>query len=179
MKKRILVVAHEADVVEAIPITLELAGHQVILADCGFDAILWAERFLPDLILVDISLADMDGSTLIGILQRLPSTAALGSILLKPRRHDAPTQARFGRPEISSFNSSELLMQVAHTLTLCHAMSYQSMLDEQEKLAAGEGLIGPPGSGNSMLNRRRTGELPTLEKHLMSVTLVGNGPVTL
>jgi DNA-binding response OmpR family regulator len=121
MPKRILVVAHAADVVETIPITLELAGHKVALADRGLDAILWAERVRPDLILVDATLPDMDGPTIIRILQRLPSTAALATLLLEPRWHDTSVQTRAGRPENGSLNSSELLRQVAFALTLCHA----------------------------------------------------------
>ena len=96
MVKRILVVAHAADAAESIPITLELAGHKVELADCGLDAILWAEKLLPDLILVDASLPDMDGSTIIGILQRLPCTAALETILLKPRWRNPSAPMRSG-----------------------------------------------------------------------------------
>jgi CheY-like chemotaxis protein len=121
MEKRILVVARASDVVETIPITLELAGHKVTLADCGLDAILWSERFLPDLILVDASLPDMDGSTIIGILQCLPSTAALATLLLKPRGHNPSAQSQPGRPENGALHSSELLRQVAFALTLCHA----------------------------------------------------------
>jgi DNA-binding response OmpR family regulator len=121
MQKRILVVAHAADVVETIPITLGLAGHKVALADCGLDAILWADRVRPDLILVDANLPDMDGSTIIRILQRLPSTVALPTLLLKPRWHNAWAQIRGGWSETGSLNSSELLRQVALVLTLCHS----------------------------------------------------------
>ena len=137
MKKRILVVAHETDVVETIPITLELAGHKVALADCGLDAILWAERLLPDLILGDASLPDMDGSTIIGILHRLPATAALGTMLLKPRWHNPPAQVRTGPPEIGSLNSRDLLMQVAHALSLCHAARHERSLELQKETLEG------------------------------------------
>jgi CheY-like chemotaxis protein len=109
MQKRILVVAHAADIVETIPITLELAGHKVDLAGCGLDAILWAEIEKPDLILVDAVLPDMDGSAVVRILQRLPSTSALATFLLNRRR------------ENGSLASSKLLQEVAGALAFCHA----------------------------------------------------------
>jgi len=99
MQKHILVVAEAADVVETIPITLELAGYKVTLADCGLDAILWAERMLPDLIVVDATLTDMDGTAVVGILRLLPGTAALATILLEPRCRRSSTQRRFGRSQ--------------------------------------------------------------------------------
>jgi CheY-like chemotaxis protein len=133
MQKRILVVAHAADVVETIPITLELAGHKVALADCGLDAILWAERVRPDLILVDATLPDMDGCTIIGILQRLPATAALATILLQPRWHNPSAQSRPGRPANGSLNSSELLQQVAFARTRCHAARPEAALARERK----------------------------------------------
>jgi CheY-like chemotaxis protein len=123
MQKRILVVAQATEVVEAIPITLKLAGHKVALADCGLDAILWAEKARPDLILVDATLPDMDGSTIIRILRSLPSTTALATMLLDHRWQYAASASRSRRAEHDSLNSSELLRQVAVALTLCRAAS--------------------------------------------------------
>ncbi|HEV7926770.1 MAG TPA: response regulator [Verrucomicrobiae bacterium] len=122
MQKHILVVADAVEVVETIPITLELAGHKVTLADCGLDAILWAERMLPDLILVDSDLPDMGGVAIIGILRWLPATAGLASILLEPRCRSASAQSRSGRPQNGALNSSDLLRQVGFALTLCNVV---------------------------------------------------------
>ncbi len=120
MQKHILVVAEAADVVETIPITLELAGYKVTLADCGLDAILWAERMLPDLIVVDATLTDMDGTAVVGILRLLPATAALATILLEPRCRNVSTQHRFGRSENGVVKANDLLRQVGFALKLCH-----------------------------------------------------------
>jgi DNA-binding response OmpR family regulator len=121
MQKRILVVAHSADAAESIPITLQLAGHKVALADSGLDAILWAETMRPDLIVVDDDLPDMDGSTMIGVLQWLPSTAALATILLPSRAPGHKVQSRGVRAENGALDSTELLRQVAFALALCDA----------------------------------------------------------
>src|SRR5580658_6133903 len=109
MQKRILVAA---DAAESIPITLQLAGHKVALADSGLDAILWAETMRPDLIVVDDDLPDMDGSTMIGVLRWLPSTAALATILLPSRTPSHQVQSRGVRAENGALDSTELLRQV-------------------------------------------------------------------
>jgi CheY-like chemotaxis protein len=133
MQKRILVVAHAADVVETIPITLELAGHKVELADCGVDAILWAEMVKPDLILVDATLPDMDGAAVIGILRRLPGTAALATLLLKPRGHNPSAQTRSWRRQNSSLNSSKLMQEVAFALALCQLARSEACLAHESE----------------------------------------------
>jgi DNA-binding response OmpR family regulator len=108
MRKRILFVASESDIVQSFPVTLRLAGHRVFVTDCGLGAIKQARTILPDLVLVDAMLPDMDGSTVIDILRRLPSTSELRTMLFKER----------GAPR-EPVNSSELLVQVAEALALC------------------------------------------------------------
>jgi hypothetical protein len=121
MQKRILVAAHAADAAESIPITLQLAGHKVALADSGLDAILWAETMCPDLIVVDDDLPDMDGSTMIGVLRWLPSTADLATILLPVRGPGRELHSRGVEPKNGALDSSELLRQVAFAFALCDA----------------------------------------------------------
>jgi two-component system, OmpR family, alkaline phosphatase synthesis response regulator PhoP len=116
MEKRILLVAMESDVVESFPITLTLAGHSVLLADRGLEGIRQARESLPDLVLVDATLPDMDGATLIDILRRLPSTGDLRTMLLKPRTVRASTS---GDAERTAVGGSDLLAQVALALALC------------------------------------------------------------
>lgn len=116
MNKRILLVAMESDVVQSVPITLRLAGHRVLMTDCGLEAIKQARSLLPDLILVDAILPDMDGSTLVDILRRLPSTGELRTMLFKPRH---PQHSQVSEAERAPLNSSELLAQVALALALC------------------------------------------------------------
>lgn len=116
MEKRILLVAMENDVVQSIPITLRLAGHNVLLADRGLEGIKQARESLPDLVLVDAILPDMDGATLIDILRRLPSTGELRTMLLKPRKARClPVNER----EQAHHSASDLLTQVALALALC------------------------------------------------------------
>jgi CheY-like chemotaxis protein len=116
MNKQILLVAMENDVVQSVPITLRLAGHDVLMADCGLDGIKQARSCLPDLILVDATLPDMDGATLVDILRRLPSTAQLRTLLLKPRQ---PQHPRGSEAIVAALNPCNLLEQIALALALC------------------------------------------------------------
>jgi response regulator RpfG family c-di-GMP phosphodiesterase len=136
MKKQILLVANESDVLESFPVTLTLAGHQVKLAHAGLQAIKQARDTFPDLIVLDATLPDMEGSTVMEILHRLPSTCGIPTLLLKPRPHplmplslqDEGIRAGATRP----FNPGEMLLQVADTLALCRRLDLQQLDLERE-----------------------------------------------
>mgnify|MGYP000569065657 CR=1 FL=1 len=61
MKKRILVVDDELDLVETLRFSLELEGYEVLVAYNGEDALHLARNENPDLILLDVMLPKMDG----------------------------------------------------------------------------------------------------------------------
>ena len=61
MKKKILVVDDEVDLVETIRFPLEMEGFQVLVAYNGEDALNQARKESPDLILLDIMLPKLDG----------------------------------------------------------------------------------------------------------------------
>ncbi len=126
MNKRILLVAHENDVLESFPVTLRLAGHKVVLAHGGLQAIKQARVLSPDLIVLDSALPDMDGPTVLEILHRLPSTTGIPTLLLKPRSHrfiPPPLQIAGTRAECAQpLNSGELLRQVGNTLAQCRLL---------------------------------------------------------
>jgi response regulator RpfG family c-di-GMP phosphodiesterase len=134
MKKQILLVAHENDVLESFPVTLTLAGHDVLLAHGGLQAIKQARNVSPDAIVLDATLPDMDGSTLKDILHRLPSTARIPTLLLKPRPHRLMPLAlqadgiRAG--VIQPLNAGELLRQLGDALALCREMQLEAELAE-------------------------------------------------
>lgn len=123
MKKQILLVANESDVLESFPVTLTLAGHQVKLAHGGLQAIKQARDTWPDLIVLDTILPDMDGSTAMEILHRLPSTSSIPTLLLKPRPHRlmplSLQDERIRAGVIQPLNPGELLLQVADVLAEC------------------------------------------------------------
>jgi len=60
-KKKILLVDDERDIIELISYNLEREDYDVRSADNGRDAIKIAREFLPDLILLDVMMPEMDG----------------------------------------------------------------------------------------------------------------------
>ena len=61
MNKRILVVEDEEDNRRIMNDMLTAAGYEVIMATTGEEGVAMAEAHLPDLILMDIRLPDIDG----------------------------------------------------------------------------------------------------------------------
>jgi CheY-like chemotaxis protein len=136
MSKQILLVAHESDVLKSFPVTLSLAGHSVTLAHGGLQAIKQARENSPDLVVVDATLPDMDGSTVQGILQRLPSTTKIPTLLLKPRAHPL-MPLRFQMEGIragqwETLNPGELLRQVGDALSLCDKQAKEEFLADMQ-----------------------------------------------
>jgi len=58
---RLLVVEDDEDIATAMRMVLEMAGHRVAVAKTGRDAIALAHGFMPELVLCDIGLPDIDG----------------------------------------------------------------------------------------------------------------------
>lgn len=83
MTKRILVVDDEADIREVVQASLEdFAGWLTIAAASGSEGLQIAKTELPDAILLDISMPDMDGFQLCQALQADPKTHKIPVIVL-------------------------------------------------------------------------------------------------
>jgi PAS domain S-box-containing protein len=73
--RRILVVDDNKDAAETMAMLLELEGHQVNLAHTGQDALAFAVRDRPEVILLDIGLPDLDGYQVASRLRADPQLA--------------------------------------------------------------------------------------------------------
>ncbi len=82
MVRKILVVDDEPVLVETIAYNLEQAGYQVITAADGASALQAARREVPDLIILDIMLPEMDGLEVCRQLRRESSTATTPIMML-------------------------------------------------------------------------------------------------
>ena len=59
--KKILVVDDEIDVVEVVEMILELEGYKVLKAYDGKEALAAVEKEIPDLVILDIMMPEIDG----------------------------------------------------------------------------------------------------------------------
>lgn len=82
MRKKILVVEDDADLVELLRFNLKKAGFAVGTAFDGIEALKKARSLLPDLILLDLMLPELDGFAVCEVLRRDPNTASVPVIIL-------------------------------------------------------------------------------------------------
>ena len=82
MQKKILVVDDDADLVELISFNLKQAGFSVGAAYNGVDAIKKARTLLPDLIVLDVMMPELDGFAVCEILRRDSTTASIPIMML-------------------------------------------------------------------------------------------------
>lgn len=69
-KYKILVVEDETNIRNLVTTMLDNAGYQVIMADCLLLAKTMFSSYIPDLIILDLGLPDMDGMNLINIVRK-------------------------------------------------------------------------------------------------------------
>ena len=82
MRKKILVVDDDADVVELIRFNLKGAGFSVGTATNGLDALKKARSIRPDLIVLDLMMPELDGFAVCEILRRERATGLIPIIIL-------------------------------------------------------------------------------------------------
>ncbi len=82
MRQKILIVDDEPDIIELLSFNLKAEGYEVITAANGLEALNQARATLPDLIVLDLMLPELDGLAVSEILHRLPSTAPIPVIML-------------------------------------------------------------------------------------------------
>ena len=77
MKKRILLVEDNPATVDVVQKELEFLGYDTITAEDGKKAVEMAEAQLPDLIIMDISLPQMDGLQATALIRQNPKTESI------------------------------------------------------------------------------------------------------
>lgn len=90
MSQTILVVDDTADMTEFLEYNLQREGYQTISAGNGRDALNLARARLPDLIILDLMLPDLDGFSVCEILRCQPSTSKIPVLLLTALAGEIP-----------------------------------------------------------------------------------------
>jgi CheY-like chemotaxis protein len=81
-KERILVVEDNMDTYELVHFILEKNGYETFLASNGRDGVNAALKQRPDLIIMDMSMPEMDGWTATGLIKRNEQTSTIPLIAL-------------------------------------------------------------------------------------------------
>ena len=85
---KILVVDDDPDIVEILRYNLSLGGYNVKSAMNGKEAIKKAKIFIPQIILLDVMMPEMDGIETCTILKEIPSLSNTRIIFLSARNED-------------------------------------------------------------------------------------------
>jgi two-component system, cell cycle response regulator DivK len=120
-KQQILVVDDSEDMRELLQRLLERAGYRIVLAEDGQSSLIQAKLHHPDLVLMDLSLPDMDGWEAVGHLRKMPEFRSIPIIAVtahvSPREAEramaAGCTSHIGKP----FDTRVLLREVARLLT--------------------------------------------------------------
>jgi two-component system, OmpR family, alkaline phosphatase synthesis response regulator PhoP len=98
MKKkeiRILLVDDEPDILEIVGYNLSQEGYQIFTAKNGKEAILQAKKLLPQLIIMDVMMPEMDGMEACENIRKIPELANVIITFLTARSEDYSQVAGF------------------------------------------------------------------------------------
>jgi len=82
---RVLVIDDEPDVRWLIRMSLERAGHEVLVAEDGLRGIALAQKQRPEIIVLDLMMPVMDGYAVLAELAKDPRTAEVPVVVLSAR----------------------------------------------------------------------------------------------
>lgn len=85
MSRKVLIVDDEPHMLRLTELSLKKDGYQILTARSGREAIDLASRELPALIVMDVTMPEMDGITALRQLKANPATAAIPIIMLTTR----------------------------------------------------------------------------------------------
>src|SRR5471030_2651590 len=120
MSKKVLIIEDNDDIRENVVEILELAGYQVYAAQNGKAGVDLAISSLPDIILCDIMMPELDGYGVLYMLNKSPEAAAIPFIFLtaKAERIDLRKGMEMGADDYLTkpFDDMELLNAIESRL---------------------------------------------------------------
>ena len=124
MTKKILIVEDNIDLIHVLGLALELQGYEIIRTTDGKQALDMAASKLPDLILLDLSLPDMDGLEIVRQIRRNPKTCSTPILVTSGRNflHDKEECLQSGCDDYMSkpFTPKELVARIEKLLAINH-----------------------------------------------------------
>jgi CheY-like chemotaxis protein len=85
---RVLVIDDEPDVRWLLRLSLERAGHEVLLAEDGLRGVAMAQRQRPDAIVLDLMMPVMDGYGVLDVLRKDDRTSNVPIVMLTAKALD-------------------------------------------------------------------------------------------
>src|SRR5258708_37855372 len=82
MRKKLLIVDDDADLLELLRLTFKAAGFSIATAMNGIEALKKARSLLPDLIMLDLVLPELDGFAVCEVLRKDPDMADVPIVML-------------------------------------------------------------------------------------------------
>jgi DNA-binding response OmpR family regulator len=89
---KILIAEDERDIRDLIAFTLQFAGHQVITANNGEEAVSLTLAEIPDLVLTDVRMPKMSGYEACKLIKADPSTKHIPVVFLSAKGQEAEVQ---------------------------------------------------------------------------------------
>ncbi len=174
MKAKILAADDEPDALELIEVNLKSAGYEVVTAADGREALQKARAEMPDLILLDIMLPEMDGLEVCKALRRDAATSSMPIIMLTARTAeiDRVLGLELGADDYITkpFSPRELILRVKNVLKRAAAEP-----DGGDRIAFGGLVIDP--SRHSVTYLGKPLELTATEFKLVTVLAGRRGRV--
>ncbi len=119
-KVKILVVEDDADILQLVKYNLEAAGFEVVTAKDGYTALTQARQHLPDLIILDLMIPDLDGLEVCKELKRSSETKRIPVIMLTARGEeiDRIVGLELGAEDyvVKPFSPRELILRIRAVL---------------------------------------------------------------
>ncbi|EMX8371621.1 response regulator transcription factor [Yersinia enterocolitica] len=111
--KRILIIEDDADAADVLDAYLKREGYEVQIADDGLSGLGIAQKWKPDLILLDVMLPGMRGTEVLTSLRR-ESTIPVIMVTAMGDMHDKIGALRFGADDyvVKPYNPAEVVARV-------------------------------------------------------------------
>ena len=93
---KILIAEDERDIRDLVAFTLRFAGHEVIAATDGEEAVELAPKINPDLILMDVRMPRMTGYEACKIMKTMPGIKEVPVVFLTARGQESEIQQGLG-----------------------------------------------------------------------------------